>query len=334
MKIIFDLRNTGLGNGGGSQTLVKSANVLSDIGHDVKIIDSGKNQHTWNKLNVEHIIIKNDNDIPNSDVVIATGFKSIIPMLESPRRCGKKLIWCRGWELWIFDENKIIKLFKNNNFIKIVNSIGLQNKLKKYNIDSYIIRPGHDFEDFYPMNIRNKNKVIIGGLYNYKHKTKNSDLIIKIAKNLKLKYNNIELHMFGTSNNPNNKFIDKYVRQPNVKEKNNFYNNIDIWLSTSELEGLHICPAEFMLTKSCVIGNNSEMNGTRDYLINSETGLVSCGSKNDYIDKIELLIKNNNLRKKLSECGRNKILELGDRKDNMRKFIKLMERLTSDWKKH
>ena len=58
MKILFNLFGVGCGNNGGTLTLFKSANTLSKLGHDVKIIDSGKNQNTWFKLNVPHIIIK------------------------------------------------------------------------------------------------------------------------------------------------------------------------------------------------------------------------------------------------------------------------------------
>ena len=327
MKILFDLRNTGLGNGGGSITLIKSANVLSNLGHDVIIIDGGRNQCTWTKLKVEHKIIKNINSVPNSDVVISTGFRSIIPTLNLPDRCGKKLVWIRGWETWVYDEKKIIKLFKNECIIKIVNSIGLQNKLKKYNIDSYLIRPGNDFDDFSLMNIRNNKNIVLGGLYHIKHKTKRSDLVIDVAKKLKKKYKNIKLYMFGTPNNPNISVIDKYVSQPSIKEKNKFFNNIDIWLSTSELEGLHIIPQEVMLTECCIVGTNSKMGGTLDYLINKKTGLISNNNLNDFTDKVEILIKDKNLRNKLSINGRNKIITLGDRKNNMEKFVKLFVKL-------
>jgi len=329
MKILFDLRNTGCGNGGGSQTLIKSANTLSHIGHSVTMIDSGKNKHTWNKLKVEHRIVKNVNNIPDSDVVISTGFKSITPTLNLPDRCGKKIIWCRGWETWVYNECKIVKLFQNSITI-IVNSIGLQNKLKKYKIKSFIIRPGNDFNNFELKNIRNRNKIVLGGLFNVKHKTKKSDLIIKIAKKLKSKYNNIELHMFGTPNYPNNPIIDKYIKQPGIKEKNKFYNGIDIWLSTSILEGLHICPAEAMLCGCVVIGNDSELSGTCDYLTNMKTGLISKNNSDDFVKKIEILINNKKLRNKLTEDGMNKIIELGDREKNMKKFIKLMENLINE----
>lgn len=328
MRIIFDLRNTGLGNGGGSETIIKSVNILSELNQNIMIIDSGKNKNTWTKLNVEHKIIKNINQIPNSDVIISTGYKSVFQTMKIPdNKIKLKIHWMRGFENWVLSENDIINKIFRSPLIKVVNGICLQNKLKKYNIDSYLIRPGNNLNDFSNLNIRDKNKIVIGGLYHIKHKTKRSDLIIKITKKLKSKYNNIELHMFGTSNDPNIKEIDKYIKQPNINEKNLFYNNVDVWLSTSELDSLHIPPQEAMLCGCCVIGNNSEMNGTLDYLINNHTGLICKNKIDKYIKNIEILINDKDLRNKLSINGKNKIIELGDRKKNMIEFIKLMEKL-------
>ena len=53
MIITFDLRSVGLGNNGGSLTLIKSGNTLQDMGHEIYFIDSGKNKHTWEKLEVD-----------------------------------------------------------------------------------------------------------------------------------------------------------------------------------------------------------------------------------------------------------------------------------------
>ena len=41
MRITFNLINCGLGNNGGTQTIVRSANTLRELGHDVFIIDPG-----------------------------------------------------------------------------------------------------------------------------------------------------------------------------------------------------------------------------------------------------------------------------------------------------
>ena len=152
MHIIFNLINVSLGNNGGSLTLIKSANTLKELGYDVSIIDSGKNQHTWTPLNVSHLKIKSVNDIPNGDIIIATGFNSWKHTLNLPERCGKKYTWVRGWELWNAPEKNIVSILSNTKMTKLVNSICLKNKLLSYKIESQIIYPGNDLEDIYPIN--------------------------------------------------------------------------------------------------------------------------------------------------------------------------------------
>ena len=60
-----------------------------------------------------------------------------------------------------------------------------------------------------------------------------------------------------------------YVHNPSIEEKNKFYNLCDIWLAPTNNEGLHMCPAEAMLTECVVVGTDSPMSGMRDYLYNS-----------------------------------------------------------------
>ena len=78
--------------------------------------------------------------------------------------------------------------------------------------------------------------------------------------------------------------------------------------------------------KSCVVATNAPMSGVEDYLINNETGLVSENDFNSFLNNVELLIRNKILRLKFGETGRDKILSLGDRKENMKKFINLVEK--------
>lgn len=330
MRIIFNVK-TGLGLNGGSITVISCANTLSELGHDVTLVDRMKNQCTGFPLRTKHKIIKNINEFPECDVIIATDYKSVDSTIKiSSNKYKLRIHYLRAWENWVMPENEIVNKILKSPLVKVVNGLCLQNKLKKYGVSSFLIRPGNDLNDFNNLNIRDDNKVIIGGLYHTKHKTKRSDLILKIVKKLKKKYNNIELHMFGTPNNPNNPIIDKYIKKPSIKEKNKFYNNIDIWLATSELESLHIVPQEAMLTGCCVVGNDSEMNGTKDYLVDGKTGLISKNNKNDFIKNIEILINDKNIRHRIGKAGREKIIEFGDRKENMERFVKLLEKLINE----
>ena len=331
MKIIFDLRNVGLGNQGGSSTLVKSGNTLVKMGHEVIFIDSGKNQHTWDKLLADHKIIKNQSQVPNADFIIATGYKSVSETCLAPKAAGIKCHWIRGWEQWQGSETWIINKILKSPTIKLVNGICLQKKLKSFGIGSYLIRPGYDFENFTIMNLRtDRNCLVIGGLNKQsKHvNTKRTAWVFETVKGLKRKYGNkIKLWMFGMDNLPTGAVVDHYVKNPTIHEKNILYNNVDIWLATSMLEGLHIPPAEAMMTECCVVGTNAELSGTEDYLVNNETGIVSNNDLNSFIYEVDKLSQNKNLRKLLGKNARNKILELGNRKQNMQILIDLFSNL-------
>jgi len=323
MEILFNLVGSNLGNNGGSHTIVRSSNILIDLGYKVKLIVDGRNQYTWTDVKSEIIVSRDPNEIPDSDVIIATSFWSV----DSTNRCNikNKFWWIRGWENWTNKESSLVSILKNSPSKKIVNSIGLQNKLKSFNIDSTIVYPGYDFNEIYPLNIRNlDNDIILGGLYNNgkKRSSKRTDWIFKCYQKLKKKYP-IKLFMFGIEGSPGN-LVDYYIKNPNIEEKNKMYNSINIWLSSSENEGLHLTPAEAMMTECCVVGNSSLLSGTIDYLINQKTGLVSENNFDSFINCVEVLINDKNLREELGRNGREKITSIGSREENMKKMIEVL----------
>ena len=324
MRILFNAMGSGLGPNGGSATIVNSANALTKLGHEVFIIDGGPNKHTWTKLKCKHLIIKDRKQIPKSDVAITTGFNTCKSTLTLPAKI--KVMWLRAWETWKTPEKQIVETLLPLPLIKIVNSIGLQDKLKHYGHDSEVIRPGHTIKDFFPKELINGKYLILGGLYHTKHLTKRHIWCIEAAKTLKKKYPNLRLYMFGVSNIPKMPDVDLYLHQPEQTYKNYFYNDVDIWLSPSNLEGLHITPAEASLCEVPVVTTNALLAGTKDYVIHRETGLVSEDNLSSFINQIEILIKNKKLRKQLGKAARQKIISLGNREENMKKMVNLFER--------
>ena len=151
MKILFDTRKVGLGNNGGSFTLIKCANTLTQIGNDVTFVDSGRNQHTWVELLAKHKIVKKRTQLPEADFIIATGYKSVYETLSAPSKCGKKCHFIRGWETWVYSEDWIVEKVLKAPTIKFVNGLCLQQKLKSYGVDSYLVRPGYDFKVLKPL---------------------------------------------------------------------------------------------------------------------------------------------------------------------------------------
>ena len=326
MKIIFNLMNVGLGPNGGSLTIIESANVLQDLGHNVTIIDTGKNLNSWVPLKAKHMIIKHIKDIPNADAIIATGFRSWQPTIDLPNRCGRKFVYVRGWETWNATERELFKILSNPKLKVIVNSACLVNKLSEEGIIPWIVRPGNDFNKFKYLNIRNPETIILGGLFNSgsKRSPKRTEWIFKTFEEIKKHYaGGISLYMFGCEGRPSNKEIF-YVKNPSDEDKNHLYNMIDIWLAPSELEGLHIPPQEAMLVECCVVGTNALMSGTQDYLIDGQTGVVSNNTIDDFINKTIGLIHNVDLRKQYGHEGKLKIRSLGDRITNMNNMVKVL----------
>jgi len=330
MRILFDLRRVGLGNGGGSFSIINSANTLMDLGHEVIIVDSMKNQHTWIPLKVDHIICNNDRKIPDADVIIATGYKSVKSTINAPSRCGLKAHWIRGFESWVMSEDQMVKEIFRVPTIKLVNGIGLQRKLQEYNCKSYLIMPGYDLDNYKPLGIRENNKkIIIGGLYNEGRgkQKKRTAWLYETAYRLKTKRNDIEFWLFGAHPKPKGFLMDYYIRMPSLKEKNEFYNHINIWLAPTALEGSHIPPAEAMLTGCSVIGTNAKLNGMHDYLTHMQTGLICEDNLESFVEITNKLINNKKLQIQLGKKGRDKILELGSRKQNMIIMVDLLKRL-------
>jgi len=331
MRIIFDLRNVGLGDNGGSLTIIMSANTLVDLGHEVYIIDSMKNQHTWTPLKAKHLFIRDKKNIPDADFIIATGYNSVGPTLNAPSRCGKKAHYIRGWETWQMHEQRIIERILPADTIKLVNGIGLQKKLKKHGCKSYIVRPGYDIDNYKPLGYREKNKdIILGALYSKGRNSKRDMWVFDTLFKLKSIRRNLKLWLFGTHPKPRRFIIDNYLRKPTLEQKNEFYNHINIWLAPTMLEGLHMPPAEAMMTECPVVGTNAELSGMHDYLIDKQTGLVSGNNLIDFIDKVKGLMDDRDLQTKMGKSARQKILSLGGREENMKKFTELLNRLKNE----
>jgi glycosyltransferase involved in cell wall biosynthesis len=328
MKIIFDLRKVGLGNNGGSSTLVKSGNMLVDMGHEVFFIDNMNNQHSWTPLKAEHIRINRESQIPDADVIIATGYKSVGPTAKAPRRCGVKFHWIRAWEHWQMSETRIVKHILAAPLQKIVNSVCLQNKLKQYDVNSQIIRPGYDFGQIFPKYIREGRKdIIIGGLYRegIHGQRKRTPWLFETAWKLKTKHKNLKFWLFGSEKSPKRILCDHYERSPSIGLKNEFYNNVNIWMAPSMSEGLHLPPAEAMMTECPVVATDAELSGTQDYMVHGSTGLVAHNNLPAFINAVDVLIKDKKLRREMGINASQKITTLGGRQKNMQKMISLFE---------
>ena len=163
-----------------------------------------------------------------------------------------------------------------------------------------------EFDMYYDKNI--KRDLIIGGLFNKKHKTKRHSHLLRMASR-----GNYKLEMLGLD-----------CKNRPFYEINDFYNKLSAWVSTSELEGFHNPPTEAAMAGVPIIVSDARRGGTSDYAIHNETALIySSGDIDEAIMCISTVMNDKDLAKRLvSNMKKLLRLKIGSREECMKKFIK------------
>lgn len=293
MNILFNASVCGLGNNGGTKTIIRCAETLQAMGHNV-IIWAEVNKYNWHKTEIK--ILKHGNYFSYIDIEILVSSWEL-PLRNTINLHNKTYWYCRGWETWVHGEECLInqsKLFVEKGGKIICNSSWLVNKFASYDISAELCFAGLDLDFWNDEEILTKKSDRIGGMIYDRHKTKNSDLIRKYCNyilSIKSGYNDIKLMTF--------------------------YKNCDIWLSPTELEGFHNVAAEANLCGCLVVCNRLDSNGMGDYAT-EETAMRYTG-----YDELLACLENPDFSKtkKMQTVLREKI---GNREKNMQRFIELI----------
>jgi len=303
MKIIFNLQNVGLGNNGGSRTLIKCADVLSGLGNEVVLHSNHKSRYRWHTID-KGVKMSLSNKIPNGDVIIATGYGSVSSTVSS--KISKKFYYIRGFELWNAKKKNLLNSYKSLKCI--VNSSWLYDYLLSRGIKSDIVYAGLDFDIYYDKEEARGD--IIGGLFSKRHKTKRHSHVIDISKKCKKK-----LVMLG-----------RECRNRPFSEINEFYNGIKVWVSTSELEGFHNPPTEAAMCGCAIVCTDHHRGGVSDYAINNETALIYPSGDLKFAAKCVMRLMNDyKLRNKLDKNMKALLSsKIGDRESNMKRFMEVI----------
>ena len=333
MKIIFDSRSTGLGNNGGSHTIVQSCNTLVELGHDVIVIDSSSNQHTWDKLKCKFLIAKSSSVVPNADVVIATGLRSVLQMSRLPDRCGKKFVWLRGWETWVKrNDFEICRILKMSNSKILVNSKGLLDLVrKKCGIAATLAYSGFDTDKIYQTRERRiTSSITFGGLINFQHLTKRSDWIEKTAQYLesrqKFLKRRVKFAFLSSQIVPYTiSLLGNVCISPNIEQKRDFFNSVDVWLAPTCNEGLHLPPAEAASTGCCSVITNNIRNGMITDYLDEKSSIISNDDLQSFMSTVYKVVSMP--ESTILELGKNakkNVEEIGNRKTNMTKLVEIL----------
>jgi len=300
MRIIFDLYGVGLGNNGGSRTLVRCGETLATLGHCV--IMFGPNKYSWHKPH--GIKFVTSGDMPNADVIIATGYRSVPSVVHSS--ISRKFYFIRGFETWVTSRKNLIKSYKSLQCI--VNSSWLSLFLKKHDIPCHLVYPGLDFDWFFDEKM--PREPILGALFHNRHKTKRHCDAISVSKETGYK-----LIM-----------LNKTISHASPSDTRSFYNNVMVWISPSELEGFHNPPAESVLCGCALVATDHKRGGVNDYAIDGETALIYPSRDIRAASQcVKRLVGDMKLRIKLTRnCQELLRTKIGTRKSNMIRLSQIL----------
>lgn len=298
---------------GGSKIILEYANRLAKKGHKITIM-SYDEEPTWLKLdrNIEFIQLEEDeqieDNIPECDLVIPTSWKNIYQAVNF----GKAPVtFFEQGGSHIFEVENLSKGKYNTvksrmeivPFIHTVSEFSKEKIKQNYNKDSEVICNAIDSKIFYPRkNINNieKNKIDITIIGSEGFKFKNINETLEVIRNLKRKYEIINLNWISQDQPKVNK--EKAIVNPKQIEIGNILRNTDIFICNSEYESFCLPALEAMTCGAAVI--TTDNGGIRDFVIDGFNALVvKKHNLQELTEKIELLINDIELKQNLMKNG-------------------------------
>jgi hypothetical protein len=319
MKIAFNCLDSGLGNNGGSRTILYCTQILRELGHTCHIIATS-DKFTW----FPHP--KPEKYIPeNIDWLIATACSSVPSTIK--HHCKNKAWYIRAHETWHhkFGKEEILGCFyQDKRLLQIVNSIWQQEYLfSKYNVKAHLIYQGIDLHIWEDLGLRTQqSKLTIGCLYTEQPRKRWVDFVT-LSKILGHSCNYVA---YGPSKPPkeSSAFLTQFLSNPSFDQLKELYSSCHYWFAPTNSEGLHNVPMEASLCGASIICSDSERNGMKDYaspqnaFIYTDTDIATAAGyiKTFGANPPKVMIQ---LTQQIVQH------KIGDRRTNMKKFIKVLE---------
>ena len=296
---------------GGSKIILEYANRLTQRNHDVSIITYDEKPQ-WFQLEdaVNFIKVPQGADIkqyiPECDVIVATSWKCIYEAVKS--NIAPVVFFEQGgshlFEVENVEKNKFEIIKHRISLVPFVYTVSsyARDKMKEiYNQDSKVICNSVDTNIFYPRDgYEEKENIELAMIGSEDFKFKNVGEILKAYRILQQKYSNISLNWI-TQTQPT-KNPEKAIVNPPQKEIGEILRRTDIYICNSEYESFGLPTLEAMTCGAAII--TTDTGGMRDFVRENENGLiVKKHDINDLMQKIEILIKDRQLREKLALSG-------------------------------
>ncbi len=319
---------------GGVSILVQYAEELTVLGYEVYVVVVNKNsfrRKLANLLNykpswmrnkkIKIIRISSVDDIKKiggdqySLVVSDSAQAKIISKMAS------EVVYFVQHDERLYHNNIVDVAFTYNQpfkYVVVANWLGKMLK-KEFNRESLLLLNPIDRSVFYHRDIKRKDEDIRILLLHHDFVWKGSKEGVQIIKELKKKYPQIKLIMFGVRSKIDTFGCDEYYYGPTGDKLAEIYSKSDIYLCPSWDEGFGLTSLEAMSCGCAVVTYNN--GGSRDFAFDNKTALVA-ERKNivELKSKLEKLVTDNKLRKEISLNGINFCKSLPTIKEQAKKL--------------
>lgn len=245
-------------------------------------------------------------DVPKSDVYVATAVDTSVYVNTYPVEKSRKLYFVQGYENWNISDEELRKTYHYDMKIVVI-SHWLKQIMNEEGVDSLLIPNGFDFK-YYEMTvpIERKDKFTITMLY-HGDERKGIKYGLKALEIVKSYYPNIKVNMFGTPVRPKNlPSWYEYHQSPDKHTINRLYNEGAIFLATSLVEGWGLTVGEAMICGEAVVC--TEIDGFKEMCSNGVNALmVPIKDSEKLAESVMSLINNDELRMSLAKHGNNDI---------------------------
>lgn len=261
---------------GGIRVVFLYANYLTEKGYDVvcyvpMVSYRGKNQnalfrlkaslsntfkpeHWFNaKFDLKIVPIIAPFFIRNADVTVATAWQTAYDVAKLPGRCGKKVYFVQDYEVFNGEVQEV-----DNSYCLGLNTVTITQQLADmlkdhFDVDAEVIYNGLDMEEFIA---EDKSlhlcPVLLMMYHEAEHKGTKSGLAV--VEDLKKKYPDLKLNMFGRKKGPDIPAYAKFIENPPRELLMKMYRESDIYLFTSNREAWGLPILEAMANKCAVVG--------------------------------------------------------------------------------
>lgn len=301
---------------GGVHVSMIFANELSKRGHIVVVAVESKrwtryfrnlfNYHPLLPKNtkIKIVRVKNFADLADADMFFADSWK-VARKLYNLNVTGKKFQYVQHDERMHHGDPKAVEEVYRLPIKKMVNATWLYRIFKEeFNEETEILFNAIDCNLFSPdkRDREPNDKDIRVLMLHHDYEWKGTKYGVEIVQNLKKKYSNVKLVLFGTRQEEAGYPCDEYHYNVFGEDLAKLFANSDIFLGPS-IDDSRPLPHRWAMASGCALALYDNVSSD-DYAFDGVTALLAeKGNKEDLSKKLEQLIINPELRKKIAASG-------------------------------